>query len=80
MAHVLPVVEETSAGGLVVRTEHGTYVKEVIDGESGNTQPSLADLVGCPCRCLELDVVGILDEEGRAEPARSAPRAFGADV
>ncbi|HEX7806908.1 MAG TPA: NUDIX hydrolase [Cellulomonas sp.] len=30
VAHVLPVVEETSAGGLVVRTEHGVHHAAVI--------------------------------------------------
>jgi tRNA pseudouridine synthase 10 len=65
---------------LRVRAEHGTYVKEAIDGESGQTEPSLSSLVGVPCRCLELDVLEILDEVGREEPVRQAPRSFGAGV
>ena len=63
-----------------IRTEHGTYVKEVINGESGSTTPSLSGLLGLPCRCLDLDVVAILDEAGRAEEVRPAPAAFGQDV
>jgi tRNA pseudouridine synthase 10 len=63
-----------------IRTEHGTYVKEVVNGESGATSPSLADLLGVPCRCLELDVLAILDVEGHAEPVRRAPAAFGENV
>jgi len=63
-----------------IRTEHGTYVKEVVNGESGGTTPSLADLLGLPCRCLELDVLAILDVEGHAEPVRRAPAAFGENV
>jgi tRNA pseudouridine synthase 10 len=63
-----------------IRTEHGTYVKEVVNGESGGTSPSLADLLGVPCRCLELDVVAILDVEGRVEEVRRAPAAFGENV
>jgi len=63
-----------------IRTEHGTYVKEVVNGESGATKPSLAELLGLPCRCLELDVLAILDVEGKAEPPRPARVAFGENV
>ena len=63
-----------------IRTEHGTYVKEVVNGESGATKPSLAELLDRPGRCVELDVVSILDVEGRAEEVRRAPAAFGENV
>jgi tRNA U54 and U55 pseudouridine synthase Pus10 len=63
-----------------LRTQHGTYVKEVLSGEAGRTQPSLASLVAAPCRCLELDVLAILDEEGRPEEARPRPSRFGAGL
>jgi tRNA pseudouridine synthase 10 len=43
-----------------LRCEHGTYVKEWISGEDGRTRPSLPDLVGVPCRCLQLDVLEIV--------------------
>jgi tRNA pseudouridine synthase 10 len=63
------------------RTEHGTYVKEAINGEDGQTRPSLGELLGAPCRCLELDVLEILDEKGRAEETAPARRqAFGENV
>ena len=61
-------------------TQHGTYVKEVLSGEGGNTTPSLASLLGIPCQCLELDVLAILDAEGQAEPAYSAPPVFGSGL
>jgi len=61
-------------------TQHGTYVKEVLSGEDGNTNPSLASLLGVACRCRALDVLGILDAEGREEPAYSAPPTFGSGV
>jgi len=63
-----------------IRTEHGTYVKEAVNGESGATKPSLAELLGLPCRCVELDVVAILDVEGKAEEVRRAPAVFGENV
>jgi tRNA pseudouridine synthase 10 len=52
---------------VTLRTEHGTYVKEAISGENGSTRPSLSELVGVACECLELDVVAILDAQGHAE-------------
>ena len=63
-----------------IRTEHGTYVKEVVNGESGATKPSLAELLSLPCRCVELDVVAILDVEGRAEETRRTPAVFGENL
>ncbi|MFN0007404.1 MAG: tRNA pseudouridine(54/55) synthase Pus10 [Planctomycetota bacterium] len=63
-----------------IRTEHGTYVKEAVNGESGATKPSLAELLELPCRCVELDVVAILDVEGKAEEIPRAPAVFGENV
>ena len=63
-----------------IRTEHGTYVKEVINGEAGSTTPSLSELVGRPCQCLELDVTAILDVEGKSEEIRPAVARFGQNV
>lgn len=63
-----------------LRTEHGTYVKEVVTGDGGNTEPSLSGILGVPCECLELDVLAILDEEGRPLTQRERPAAFGAQV
>lgn len=60
-----------------LRTEHGTYVKEALSGEDGKSRPSLADLLGVSCRCLELDVLDILDEEGEKEPEYAPPPSFG---
>jgi tRNA U54 and U55 pseudouridine synthase Pus10 len=42
-------------------------VKEVLSGDSGKTRPCLAEWIGAPCRCVELDVTAILDEHGAAE-------------
>jgi len=52
---------------VVIRTQHGTYVKEAISGEDGSTTPSLAERLGVACECIELDVTAILDEEGTLE-------------
>ena len=66
---------------LTMRTQHGTYVKEAITGERGSTKPSITELTGVPCECLELDVTGILDAEGGEEEQRREPSAmFGEGV
>lgn len=63
-----------------IRAEHGTYVKEVINGEEGSTRPSLSELLGRPCTCVELDVLAILDLEGQVEPVPPKPAAFGQNI
>ncbi|MFA6399102.1 MAG: tRNA pseudouridine(54/55) synthase Pus10, partial [archaeon] len=44
---------------LVLRTSHGTYVKEFISGDNGKTKPSISSLVGANCTCTLLDVCEI---------------------
>jgi tRNA pseudouridine synthase 10 len=69
---------------LVVLAQHGTYVKEAISGEGDKTKPSLGGLLsGVQCSCVQLDVLGILDEEGENEwavPTRHPPTSFGSGV
>lgn len=82
-----PDAEEGTAGEVevevVLLTEHGTYVKEAISGEDERTTPSLSGLLGVACRCVELDVLGLLDEEGEdtvVTPATDKPPAFGSGI
>jgi tRNA pseudouridine synthase 10 len=76
-----PASEDGLQWRVRMRTQHGTYVKEALSGEGGATEPSLASLVGVPCRCIELDVLAILAEDGAEEPApRSSPPRFGAGL
>ena len=63
-----------------MRTEHGTYVKEAINGERGATSPSFSELVGVPCHCQELDVLEILDLDGKAPDIRPKPAVFGQNL
>lgn len=65
---------------LVLRTEHGTYVKEALSGENGMTQPSFSDRLGVACSCLELDVLGILDEGGDEVVIQNPAPPFGAGI
>lgn len=44
---------------MTVRGEAGLYIKELISGDSGRTQPSVSEILGMHCVCKELDVVDI---------------------
>jgi tRNA pseudouridine synthase 10 len=52
-----------STAEILVRTEAGTYVKELVHGDQGRTTPSLAEILGMAVEVQELDVVGIHDGE-----------------
>lgn len=45
-----------------VRGESGIYVKELIHGDRGRTQPSMAELLGRTCDVVELDVLNVHDD------------------
>ncbi len=44
---------------LEVEAEAGTYIKELISGDDGRTEPSVAGLLGTGAECVELDVIDI---------------------
>ena len=44
---------------LRLRSEGGLYIKELISGDDGRTDPSLASTLGIPARVIELDVVDV---------------------
>ena len=46
----------------VVEADSGTYIKELMHGDGGRTQPNVAAIVGVPCEVLELDVIAIGDQ------------------
>ncbi len=43
-----------------IEAEAGTYIKELISSDKLRTEPSIAEIVGIPMKCVELDVVYIL--------------------
>lgn len=45
-----------------IRTEPGTYIKELIHGDSGRTKPSISSLLQIDAECKELTVTKIDDE------------------
>ena len=42
----------------------GLYVKELVSGDQGGTEPSLSGLLGVDAQVVELDVLDILEEPG----------------
>ncbi|MBL4849263.1 MAG: tRNA pseudouridine(54/55) synthase Pus10 [Planctomycetes bacterium] len=55
-----------------IETESGTYIKELISGDGGRSDPSFSELLGVPCVCAELDVLAISasDQELLADDLR----------
>jgi len=53
---------------LELTCESGLYVKELVSGDQGGTEPSLAGLLGVPAQVTELDVLDILDDAGVVPP------------
>lgn len=47
---------------LIIKSEGGLYIKELISGDSERTYPSVSSVLGVPARCLLLDVVEVGDE------------------
>jgi len=44
---------------LKIRSESGLYIRELITGDEGRTQPNIADLLGNKVKKIELDVIKI---------------------
>ncbi len=41
------------------KVQGGTYVKELISGDDGRTSPSLTEMLGTECKCVELNVTAV---------------------
>ena len=55
--------KEGPVASIEVRGEAGLYIKELMHGDDGRTEPSLASVLGTGCRVLELDVIAIQEKE-----------------
>ncbi|MBN1134631.1 MAG: tRNA pseudouridine(54/55) synthase Pus10, partial [Methanosarcinaceae archaeon] len=44
---------------ITLHCESGLYVKELISGDDGRTEPSLTGLIGTQAKVMELDVVNV---------------------
>jgi len=52
---------------LIIKCQGGLYVKELVTGDSGRTRPSVSQILEVESRPLELDVLGVLEEEEDGE-------------
>ncbi|MDF1667247.1 MAG: tRNA pseudouridine(54/55) synthase Pus10 [Planctomycetota bacterium] len=70
------VIEEEREDGLLlaIRSQSGTYIKELISSDEGRTEPSIAGFLGVPCVCAELDVldIHISDDDALTKPEPEA--------
>jgi tRNA pseudouridine synthase 10 len=56
-------LREPDRAELTVHGEGGLYVKELVSGDGGRTEPSLAGLLGVGAAVTHLDVVAVEGEE-----------------
>ncbi|MDL2246227.1 tRNA pseudouridine(54/55) synthase Pus10 [Methanobrevibacter sp. OttesenSCG-928-K11] len=47
---------------MIVKTDGGLYIKELISGDNGRTKPSVSDILGIDCLCKQLDVVEVSEK------------------
>ncbi len=50
---------DTNTAVLVIDCEGGLYVKELVSGDNGRTVPSVAALLGCGAKVIELEVIKV---------------------
>lgn len=43
----------------LIKSDGGLYIKELVSGDQGRTEPSFSSVLGVEAYCVELDVVGI---------------------
>lgn len=44
---------------LIIKTQGGTYIKELISGDDGRTKPNISELLNVPLVCKSLDVLSV---------------------
>lgn len=62
---ILDLVDRVQTLDIIIRADAGTYIKEFVSGDFGRTVPSLTEINGHYCICLNLDVIAI--ESGEIE-------------
>ena len=50
---------EDNMAELVIRAQHGTYIRELVSGDEGRTVPSLSSLIDASCKVEVLDVLNL---------------------
>nr|MDO8090039.1 tRNA pseudouridine(54/55) synthase Pus10 [Candidatus Sigynarchaeota archaeon] len=44
---------------LIIECQGGLYIKELVSGDEGRTEPSVSSILGTEAKCLELDVIKV---------------------
>jgi hypothetical protein len=65
---------------LEVVGEAGLYIKELISGDGGRTDPSLAGILGRPVRVRSLDVMQVEEVRGTGEEDAASSRSTEEDA
>ena len=55
------VIDETHFE-MTIKTEGGLYIKELISGDEGRSQPNVADKLGVKAICKQLDVIEVSEK------------------
>ena len=50
---------EDNVAELVIRAQHGTYIRELVSGDEGRTIPSFSSLIDATCKVEVLDVLNL---------------------
>ena len=50
---------EDNMAELIIRAQHGTYIRELVSGDEGRTVPSLSSLIDANCKVEVLDVLNL---------------------
>lgn len=45
-----------------IKTEGGLYIKELISGDDGRSQPNVSDILGVKAICEKLDVIEVSEK------------------
>ncbi len=45
-----------------IKTEGGLYIKELISGDDGRSQPNVSDILGVNAKCAQLDVIEVSEK------------------
>jgi len=56
-------VPDEQHAAFTIRGESGLYIKELIHGDEGRTQPSISEILGIKCRVISLDVLSVHYDE-----------------
>lgn len=45
-----------------IKTEGGLYIKELISGDDGRSQPNVSEILGVKAKCIQLDVIEVSEK------------------